>query len=138
MHTCILVADDGDIYDVLYPWSNYDNDPNGRQPHANFDWFEIGGRYQGALPLKHPRKIRKFFGLLPAGESTRVSVAKKSEIDQRAFLAEPPVALFFQGNLYQCPLFAEGEALKKWQVEFRERFAQVPDDITLQIVDAHS
>jgi hypothetical protein len=138
MHTCILVADNGDIYDVLYPWSDYDNDPNARQPHAKFDWFGIGGRYAGALPLKQPRMLSKFFGLLPPGESRRVSVAKKSEIDLQVFLAEPPAALFFRGSLYESPLFAQGEALEKWQAEFRDRFAQIPDDITLQIVDAHS
>jgi hypothetical protein len=30
------------------------------------------------------------------------------------------------------------EALAKWQAEFRLRFAEIPDDTTLQIVDAHS
>lgn len=136
MHTCVLVADDRDIYDALDRFTKYDYEEP--KPDSKWDFFGIGGRFEGALPLKQPRKLRRLFGLLPAGQTSRVSVAKKSEIDQQAFLAEPPVALFFRDQLYECPLFAEGEALAKWQAEFRQRFAQIPDDTTLQIVDAHS
>ena len=53
-------------------------------------------------------------------------------------LYKSKAALFFQGVLYESPFFAEGETLAKWQTEFRERFASIPDDTTLQIVDAHS
>jgi hypothetical protein len=136
MHACILVADDGNIYEVLDHFANYDGASSN--PEAKFDYFGIGGRFEGALPLKQPRKLRKFLGLLPTGRTTRVSVARKSEVDQHAFLAEPPVGLFFRGKLYECPLFAEGEALTRWQDEFRRRFAEIPDDTLLQIVDAHS
>jgi hypothetical protein len=83
------------------------------------------------------RQLRRFFGLLRAGQTSRVSVAQKSEIDQEAFLADPPAALFFRDRLYECPLFAEGAALAKWQAEFRQRFAEIPDETILQIVDAH-
>jgi hypothetical protein len=136
MHTCVLVADDRDIYDALAAYTNYDGEPI--KPTSKWDFFGIGGRYEGALPLMKPRKLRRLLGLIPAGETCYVSVAKKSEIDQEAFLKEPPVALFFRDVLYECPLFAEGEALSKWQTRFRERFATIPDDTTLQIVDAHS
>ncbi len=40
-------------------------------------------------------------------------------------------------RLYECQLFAEGAALAKWQAEFRQRFAEIPDETILQIVDAH-
>ena len=136
MHTCVLVADDRDIYEALDRFTNYDHE--AEKPDSRWDFFGIGGRFERALPLKQPKQLRKFFGLLPAGQTNRVSVAKKSEIDQQAFLADPPAALFFRDQLYECPLFAEGEALAKWQVEFRQRFAEIPDDTTLQIVDAHS
>ena len=136
MHTCVLVAEDGEIYAVLDRFTKYDHeDP---KPDSRWDFFGIGGRFEGALPLRRPRQLRRFFGLLSAGQTSRVSVAKKSEIDQQVFLADPPTALFFRGELYECPLFAEGEALAKWQAEFRQRFADIPDDTTLQIVDAHS
>ena len=136
MHTCVLVADDGDIYDVLDRFANHDDDEP--KPDARWDYFGIGGRYEGALPLKQPRQLRRFFGLLPAGTTSHVSVAKKSEVDQEAFLAAPPMVLFYRGQLYECPLFAEGEALSVWQAEFRRRFSEIPDTMTLQIVDAHS
>jgi len=136
MHTCVLVADDRDIYVALDRFTNYDNEEP--KPDSKWDYFGIGGRYEGALVLKRPKQLRRFFGLLPAGQTSRVSVAKKSEIDQEALLANPPAALFFAENLYECPLFAEGDALARWQAEFRERFSEIPDETTLQIVDAHS
>lgn len=136
MHTCVLVADDRDIYDALNRFTNYSDE--ARKLESKWDFFGIGGRFEGALPLKQPRQLRRLFGLLPAGQTSRVSIAKKSEIDQQVFLDEPPAALFFQDQLYEGPLFAEGEALQKWQDEFRHRFAEIPDDTTLQIVDAHS
>jgi hypothetical protein len=136
MHTCVLVADSRDIYEALDRFTKYDHDEP--KPDSRWDFFGIGGRFEGALPLRQPRQVRRFFGLLPAGQTSRVSVAKKSEIDQQAFLTDPPTALFFRGELYECPLFAEGEVLAKWQTEFRQRFAEIPDDTALQIVDAHS
>ena len=134
MHMCILVADNGNIYELLDRFTNYCYD---KKPESRFDYFGIGGNYEGALPLREPRKLRKFFGLIPAGETSHVSVAKKSEIDEQAFLVDPPAALFFQDKLYECPMFADGEALKKWQDEFRSRYAEIPYDNMLQIVDAH-
>jgi hypothetical protein len=137
MHTPILVADDGNIYEVLERFANYDFESS--RPEAKFEYFDIGGRFEGALPLKQPRQIRKLFGLLRAGQTMHVSVAKKSEIDQQAFLAELPVAaLFFQGQLFECPISADAEAFENWHKEFRRRFAEIPDDTLLQIVDAHS
>ena len=136
MHTCVLVADDRDIYEALDRFTKYDHEEE--KPDSKWDFFGIGGRFEGALPLRQPRQLRRFFGLLPAGQTSRVSVAKKADIDQQAFLAEPPAALFFRDQLFECPLFAERETLAKWQAEFRRRFAEIPDDTTLQIVDAHS
>ena len=136
MHRSVLVADSGDIYELLYPWSKYEDD--APKPQAKFDYFGVGGRFEGYFHLKQPRQLRKFFGLFSAGSTTRVSVAKKYEIDQDSLLRDPPAALFFRGELYECPLFAEGDKLSKWKMEFAQQFAQVPDDSTLQIVDAHS
>jgi len=136
MHTCVLVADDRDIYIALDRFTNYDADEP--KPDSKWDYFGVGGCYEGFLVLKQPRSLRKFFGLLPAGETSRVSVATKAEIDQEALLAAPPDAIFFEDHLYECPLFAEGEALDEWRAEFRRRFYDIPPETTLQIVDAHS
>ena len=135
MHTCILVADDRNIYEILDRFANYDEYPP--KPDAKWDYFAVGGRFEGRLPLKQPRIVRRFFGLIPVGQTTRASVARKFEIDQQAFLASPPAALFFRDKLYECPLVNDPELIAKWDAEFRERFAVIPDDATLQIVDAH-
>jgi hypothetical protein len=135
MHTCILVADEGDIYKLLAPFADYAGESSGSEP--KFEYFGIGGRFEGALRLKQPQRLRKCFGLLPAGETTRASSAKKSEIDQHALLADPPAAFFFRGQLYMSPYFAEREALAQWQSEFRRRFSEVPEERMLRIVDAH-
>ena len=106
MHMCVLVADDGEIYTVLDRFAKSDHEKP--KPDSRWDYFGIGGLFEAALPLRQPRKLRRLGGLLPAGQTSRVSVAKKLEIDQQAFLADPPTALFFRGQLYECPLFAQG------------------------------
>jgi hypothetical protein len=136
MHTCVLVADDRDIYVLRDRFARYDHRED--TPDSRWDHFGVGGRFADALPLRHPRPIRRFFGLVSAGATSRASIAKKCEIDQDAFLADPPAALFYLDQLYECPLFADGDALANWRAEFRQRFAEIPEETTLQIVDAHS
>jgi hypothetical protein len=136
MHTSILIADKGNIYDLLEQFTNYCDDIS--KPTAKFEYFGISERIEDALPLKQPRKLRIFFGLLPAGKTTRAFVAKKSEIDQEAFLSDPPPAMFFRGHLYECSVNADRAAAAKWQEDFRKRFSEIPDDTLLRIVDAHS
>ena len=80
-------------------------------------WADRSGSFAGTLPHETARRRRLIFGLEPSLDGTsRVSVAMKSEIDQQAFLADPPAALLFNDQLYECPLFAEGEALAKWRL----------------------
>ena len=135
MHSCVLVADEGELYALLDRFAKSEEE---EKPTARWDYFGIGGRFDGALPLKKPRIVRRLFGLLPGGQTIRASVAKKSEVDCDQFLVDPPVAIFFRGELRECPLFAEKESLKRWQDEFRRLFDQIPEDRTLRIVDAHS
>jgi len=109
-----------------------------RNPDGRFDFYEVGGRWNGFLQLRQPRQLRRFFGLFPAGYATRVSSAKKSQIDQQALLADPPAALLFRGQWFASQIFAKGEALKTWLEEFSRHFSEIPDDTTLTIVDVHS
>ena len=136
MHACVLVADEGELYALLDHFAK--NDGEEDKPEARWDYFGIGGRFEGALPLKSPRKIRRLFGLLPAKYISGASVAKKAEVDCERLLSDPPAAVYFLGKLHECPLFAEGEKLKRWEKEFRAVFDQIPADTTLRIVDAHS
>src|SRR5262245_9868094 len=88
------------------------------------------------------RQLRRFFGLLRAGQTSRVSVAKKSEIDQEACLVDPPAALFFRDRLYECPLFAEGAALAKCRLNSDSALPRFPTRLycrlLMHIVEAES
>jgi hypothetical protein len=90
------------------------------------------------LPLKEPRPLRRFFGLLPAGPTTCATTARKSEIDEPALLADPPAALFFRNQLHECPLSTDPAQLAAWDARFRTLFAEIPSAAVLRIVDAHS
>lgn len=136
MHFSLLVADDRDIYHVLDRFALYDH--REPMPDSRWDYFGISSREDDALPLKRPRPLRRFFGLVSAGSTTCAWVAKKHEVDQPALLADPPAALFFRDRLYECPILCDGDALANWHAEFRRRFAEIPDDTTLQVVDVHS
>jgi hypothetical protein len=136
MHTSILVADEGDIYDLLDRFANYDGESD--KPEAKFDYFGVGGRFADTLPLKEPRPLRRLFGLLPAGHTTRATTARKSEIDEPALLVDPPAALFFRNQLHECPLSTDPAQLTSWQAHFRTLFARIPADAVLRMVDAHS
>src|SRR5258705_1924595 len=135
MHTCLLVVGEGEIPDLLDDFADYDGE--GTNENAQFDRFEVGGRFGTALPLKQPRQIRRFFGLLPGGSTSRVVSARKSEVDLQALLAKPPAALLFRGRWSERKMMAEGEAGQKWRAEFARLFAEIPDDTTLTIVDCH-
>ncbi len=107
-----------------------------RQGH--FDWYEVGGQWKGFLRLRQPRQVRRFFGLLSAGETTQATSARKVEIDPQALLADPPMALLFRGKWFESPIFAVGDFAEKWKTEFAQLFAEIPDDVMLTVVDIHS
>ena len=67
MHTCLMVADEGDIYVLLDRFTNYDEESSG--PDAKWDYFGVGGKWDGMLKLKKPRPVKKFFGLITTGEN---------------------------------------------------------------------
>jgi len=64
-------------------------------PNARLDCYEVGGRWDGFLQLRSPRRLRRFFGLISAGSTCRVSSARKIEVDQHALLTDPPAAFLF-------------------------------------------
>jgi hypothetical protein len=123
---------EGFIRDGRLGYLSTDN-PDGRH-----DWYKVGGQWADALRLREPRPLRRFFGLLPAGRTSRATSAKKSEIDQEALLADPPAALLFRGEWLASPFFAEGEAEAGWRAQFAQHFARIPDDTVLTVVDTHS
>jgi len=137
MHACVLVADDGEIYELLNRFARYDEDEE--KPDALWDYFGIGGRFEGALPLKK-RRLRRFLGVIPVGWSSEASIARKYEVDCDRFLHDAPVVgLYFRGELHMCPFtLTDDAAIASWQQKFRLMFAEIPEDSTLRIIDAHS
>lgn len=109
------------------------HNPNGRH-----DWYQVGGQWADALRLREPRQLRRFFGLLPAGQTLRATSARKAEIKEQALLADPPAALLFRGQWFASPIFAEGDTEAKWRAEFGQHFAEIPDETLLTVVDVHS
>lgn len=134
MHTSVLVADDGDIYDLLDRFAAYDGE--FRTEEARWDYMGIGGVFAGALPLTRRRSLRRWIPFAPR-LLTGASVARKFEVDNEALLAEPPMALFFRGRLHECPLSEEVHEVAEWRAMFRQLFADVPENAMLRIVDAH-
>ncbi len=139
MHTSVLVADNGDIYDLLDRFAAYDGEPSSDD--ARWDNFGVGGIFAGALPLARRSAWRRWLPFVPRW-ITGVSVARKSDVDTEALLSNPPMALFFQGVLHECPLSEEPEddahILAAWEATFRRLYDEIPEDATLQVVDAHS
>src|SRR5436190_8482741 len=124
MHTYLLVAGGGEIPALLEPFADYGGE--GQNPNGKFDWFEIGGRFGAALSLRQPRQVRRFFGLLLGGSTSRATSAKKSEVEQGELVADPPSALLFRGQWSASPPFAEAEAAAKWRAEFARLFTEIP------------
>lgn len=135
MHACVVVADEGEIYALLDRFAKYDGE---EKPEGRWDYFGIGGLFEGALPLKQPKKVRRFFGLLPGGTTSKATIAKKSEVDCARFLADPPPGIYFRGKLHMCPFLPDDPAFDRWPEDFRRVFAQIPEDTILRIIDAHS
>ena len=55
MHTCILVADEGNIYELLDRFAEHEEDT---EPHGRFDHFGIGGRFDVQDLAPGPRRQR--------------------------------------------------------------------------------
>ncbi|MBK9580114.1 MAG: hypothetical protein IPO40_23865 [Fibrobacteres bacterium] len=136
-HICILVADKRSIYEALDEFANYDD--GRRRKNPMFDYFGLGGRFEGTLTLIEPRKLKKFFGLINAGTTKQANTALKCEIDSEPLLENPPNMLFFDGKLHKSKVgfFDNPAEERKWKTKFAEIFSKIPDSELLQIVDAH-
>ena len=135
MHTSILVADEGDVYDLLDRFADYDGE--SESDDARWDNFGVGGIFAGMLPLARRSRWRSWVPFAPRwllGAST----ARKSDVDHARFLLAPPSALFFRGVLHECPMTDDADLIADWEASFRDMYADIPEDATLQIVDAHS
>src|SRR5438445_11218085 len=135
MHIYLLVAGDGKIPDLLEPFADYGGE--GTNEKAKFDWFQVGGMFKAGLPLKQPRKTKRFFGLSTSSASS-VIIAKKSEVDLEDLLKLPPHAFLFDGRWSESKILPDEQQAAQWRAELAQRLAEVPDDTTLTVVDCHS
>jgi len=135
MHIYLLLAGNGNIPDLLEPFADYGRE--GANEKAKFDWFQVGGMFKAGLPLKQPRKTKRFFGLYTSSAS-RVIIAKNSEVDLQELLKAPPHAFLSGGEWSEAKLLPDEQEAAQWRAELARRLAAVSDDTTLTVVDCHS
>src|ERR1051325_6683534 len=70
--------DEGGIY-----WWDESN------PGGKFDWFAVGGRFDGMLPVR------------AAGGPRRANQARRGEVDEDDLFADPPAALLVNGEWHE-------------------------------------
>lgn len=115
----------------LYRWST-------SNPQSKFDWYELGGRFEGFLRLKQPRQPtgwRKLIGRKPV---ERVNQALRSDIQEGPLLADPPTAVLRGGVWSECPFTSDAAELERWRQEFGGLFESIPSDALLTVMDIHS
>lgn len=116
----------------LFRWSK-------ANPKGEWDWFEVGGRFENALVLKAPLQPSRWRRLLGAKPRAKVDQARRSDIQEGPLLAEPPTAILWNGTWSECPFTLDDEEiLEAWRLEFARIFAAVPQDALLTIIDCHS
>ncbi|HEX6985608.1 MAG TPA: hypothetical protein VF170_09535, partial [Planctomycetaceae bacterium] len=132
MHSLLLVVGD-DVHAQLSRFADWN--ASGTNSETKFDWYRIGGRWDGYLRLRSPRAKRRLFGLLAPRVESQVNVAKKREIDTATLLASPPSAVLIGGKWSEAPIRFEEAPDESWRHRFFEIFDRVPDDATLTVVD---
>lgn len=115
----------------LFRWST-------SNPQAQYDYYKIGGRFDGYLELLHPRPPGLLGRLFGAKAKSRVNLARKSEVDLEAIRNDPPAALLLDGQWHECPISTDPETLTEWNVRFARMLDAIAPDALLTVVDVHS
>lgn len=124
--------EDGGVEDGrLFRWTT-------SNPQAQYDYYKIGGRFDGYLELLRPRPLGFLGRLFGAKPKSRVNVARKSEVDLEAIRKDPPAALLLDGEWHECPISTDPEVLAEWDARFTELFDSIAPDALLTVVDVHS
>lgn len=133
-HSLVIVVSDH-VRDQLEPFADWGetNDAN-----AKFDWYEVGGRFNGYLKLKAPRRRGFVARLFGAGFMMHVNRAKKSEVDIEQIQKNIPAAILKDGIWHEGPFDHGPEVNAKWRDDFLAVFDTVADDDLLTAVDCHS
>jgi hypothetical protein len=106
--------------------------------NGKYDFYQIGGRFDGRLQLKRARQPSAWRKLIGAKPQDRANQARKSEVVPEPILADPPAAVLMDGQWHECPLTLNQTELDAWRRRFAELFAAIPDDALLTVADLHS
>jgi hypothetical protein len=115
----------------LFYWST-------TNPQAMFDWYEIGGRFNGYLRLREAVPPSWWDRLLGRRAAAGVNRAPKRDVASEPLLANPPTALLLEGQWHLCPITRDKAEVAAWRKQFAALFRAIPDDATLTAVDVHS
>jgi hypothetical protein len=107
-------------------------------PQSKYDWYALGGRFDGFLRLRHPAPVSAWRRLLGGKPSDRANQARKGQVDTEALVANPPSALLMDTVWRECPFSSDPAVVDGWKREFALAFAPIPEDALLTIMDLHS
>jgi len=123
---------DEEIYQKEIDW--YESDMVGKRggvwstynPKSKWDWFEVGGRWDGMLVLKDGRTVNE---------------AKKNEVDWsktgKAF------GILHEGKWHENAkmgwfgMTSDEKSEKRWEKEYQEVMDSIPDDTLITVIDCH-
>lgn len=107
-----------------------------------FDWYEVGGGWDGYFRLKIPKQrgfIARIFGASPI---VNVNQARKSEVDVKQVKKGCPVAILVDEQFHEIPIAYDSKLhnpnAKKWRKKFFSLFDKVKDDVLLTAIDYHN
>lgn len=115
----------------LFYWST-------SNPDARFDWYEVGGRFNGYLPLRKAPPVSWWRRLLGRRATAGVNRALKRDVNGETLLANPPAAILVDGQWHECPITNDPAQVAAWRKQFSVLFQSVPDEAMLTVVDVHS
>ena len=106
-----------------------------------FDWYEMGGRFDGYFRLKVPKQRGFIASIFGASPIVNVNKARKSEVDIKQVKKGCPVAILVDGQWHEIPIAYDTNLhnpnVKKWRKKFSSLFDKVKDDELLTAIDFH-
>lgn len=107
-------------------------------PNSKFDFFKIGGRFDGYLRLRAPRRPSLLGRLVGKKEISQVNRAFKHEIETQAVVENPPFAILVGEAWVEQGWSSEAPNDDQWRQQFAQRFAAVGESEMITVVDVHS
>ena len=118
-------------------------------PNAQWDWYEIGGRWTGTFKLKDEARgtIGKPGLMTPKAEKGFADSALKKDIDFDGMASEGKAFSTFavikdgqwheRGSMGWWGCVSDEKDKDEWEKQFSELLNSIPDDTLLTVVDCH-